>query len=75
MATASIPQVQTAATVPKLGGGVVFVHDYPVPKPGQNEVLAKVLYSGVCQSGMSDKTSSSADIYVNSSLIYFLSRS
>lgn len=46
-----IPQLQTAATVPKLGGGVKFVHDYPVPKAGQNEVLAKVLYSGVCQSG------------------------
>lgn len=47
----TIPEVQTAATVPKLGGGVQFVHDYPVPKPGNNEVLAKVLYTGVCQSG------------------------
>lgn len=47
----NIPKTQTAATVPKLGGGVVFVHDYPVPQPGHNEVLAKVLYSGVCQSG------------------------
>lgn len=27
-----------------------FVDDYPVPEPGQDEVLAKVLYSGVCQS-------------------------
>ncbi|KAJ6782349.1 hypothetical protein PWT90_08104 [Aphanocladium album] len=51
MATTEIPQVQTAATVPKLGGGVIFLHDYPAPKPGRNEVLAKVLYSGVCQSG------------------------
>lgn len=47
----TIPETQTAATVPKLGGGVKFVHDYPVPKCGQNEVLAKVLYTGVCQSG------------------------
>lgn len=48
----AIPETQTAATVPVLGGGVKFVHDYPVPKAGHNEVLAKVLYSGVCQSGM-----------------------
>ncbi|KAI3317281.1 alcohol dehydrogenase, partial [Xylariaceae sp. AK1471] len=47
-----IPTTQTAATVPKLGGGVKFVDDYPVPKPGHNEVLAKVLYSGVCQSDL-----------------------
>ncbi|OJD32197.1 alcohol dehydrogenase [Diplodia corticola] len=47
-----IPETQTAATVPKLGGGVRFVDDYPVPKPGQNEVLAKVLYTGVCQSDL-----------------------
>ncbi|KAK7702928.1 hypothetical protein SLS57_011122 [Botryosphaeria dothidea] len=48
----TIPETQTAATVPKLGGGVKFVHDYPVPKCGQNEVLAKVLYTGVCQSDL-----------------------
>jgi propanol-preferring alcohol dehydrogenase len=47
----NIPRTQTAATVPKLGGGVVFDHNYPVPQPKHNEVLAKVLYSGVCQSG------------------------
>lgn len=52
----NIPKTQTAATVPKLGGGVVFVHDYPVPQPGHNEVLAKVLYSGVCQSGKNEVT-------------------
>lgn len=46
-----IPKTQTAATVPKLGGGVKFVHDYPVPELKYNEVLAKVLYTGVCQSG------------------------
>ncbi|KAH8127069.1 alcohol dehydrogenase, propanol-preferring [Trichoderma asperellum] len=48
----AIPKTQTAATVPKLGGGVVFKHDYPVPQPGYNEVLAKILYSGVCQSDL-----------------------
>ena len=48
-----IPKTQLAATVPKQGGPVVFVEDYPVPTPGENEVLVKVLYSGVCQSGES----------------------
>ncbi|KAI1826374.1 alcohol dehydrogenase [Xylaria intraflava] len=48
----TIPTTQTAATVPKLGGGVKFVHDYPVPQAGHNEVLAKVLYTGVCQSDL-----------------------
>lgn len=54
---AAIPETQTAATVPVLGGGVKFVHDYPVPKAGHNEVLAKVLYSGVCQSGINTPSS------------------
>lgn len=48
---ATIPATQTAATVPSLGGGVVFDKSYPVPTPKNNEVLAKILYSGVCQSG------------------------
>ena len=47
----SIPEKQTVALVREQGGPVEFVHDYPVPKPGQDEVLAKVLYTGVCQSG------------------------
>jgi propanol-preferring alcohol dehydrogenase len=46
-----IPKTQTAALVRELGGPVEFVTDYPVPTPGRNEVLAKVLYTGVCQSG------------------------
>lgn len=46
-----IPKTQTAAIVRELGGKVEFQDDYPVPTPGQNEVLAKVLYTGVCQSG------------------------
>src|ERR1700722_5805498 len=42
----SIPQTQTAALVRELGGKIEFRTDYPVPKPGVNEVLVKVLYTG-----------------------------
>lgn len=48
----AIPKTQTATVVRSLGGPVEFVEDYPVPILNQNEVLCKVLYSGVCQSGM-----------------------
>jgi propanol-preferring alcohol dehydrogenase len=51
MVTMQIPQTQTVALVSELGGKVEFDDNYPVPVPGQNEVLAKVLYTGVCQSG------------------------
>ena len=37
--------------VEKLGGPVEIRTDWPVPRPKRNEVLAKILYSGVCQSG------------------------
>ena len=47
----SIPKTQLAATVPKQGGPVEFIEDYPVPQPEKDEVLVKVLYTGVCQSG------------------------
>lgn len=50
------PKVQTAAIVREIGGLVEFVDDYPVPQPGHNEVLAKVLYSGVCQSDLDTKS-------------------
>lgn len=46
-----IPKTQTVALVRQLGGPVEFVDDYPVQLPGQDEVLAKVLFTGVCQSG------------------------
>ena len=48
-----IPKTQLAATVPKQGTPikVEFVDDYPVPEPKREEVLVKVLYTGVCQSG------------------------
>lgn len=51
MASTGIPKTQTVALVRDLGGTVEFKTDYPVPMPGTNEVLAKVLYTGVCQSG------------------------
>ena len=47
----SIPKKQTVALVRELGGPVEFDSNYPVKLPGQDEVLAKVLYTGVCQSG------------------------
>lgn len=49
--TERIPKTQTVALVRSLGGPVEFDDNYPVPVPGQDEVLAKVLYAGVCQSG------------------------
>ena len=52
MPSIDIPEKQTVALVRELGGPVEFVDDYPVQKPGLDEVLAKVLYTGVCQSGV-----------------------
>jgi alcohol dehydrogenase, propanol-preferring len=46
-----IPRTQVAAVVPKQGGPVEFDENYPVPLPKNDEVLVKVLYTGVCQSG------------------------
>lgn len=54
MRSKPIPKTQTVALVRELGGPVVFQDDYPVPVPGEREVLAEVLYSGVCQSGAYD---------------------
>lgn len=51
MDSIDIPQTQTVVLVRSLGGEVEF-QDYPVPEPKSNEVRAKVLYAGVCQSGM-----------------------
>lgn len=53
MGSLDVPQTQTVALVRDLSGSVEFKTDYPVPIPGKNEVLAKVLYTGVCQSGKS----------------------
>ena len=56
MSPISIPEKQTVALVRELGGPVEFVDDYPVQKPGLDEVLAKVIYTGVFQSGMNQVT-------------------
>jgi len=56
-AVPSIPETQTVALVRKIGGEVEFRDDYPVPAPKKNEVLAKILYTGVCQSGMCSRSS------------------
>ncbi|KGO42965.1 Polyketide synthase, enoylreductase [Penicillium expansum] len=56
----NIPQTQTVALVHSLGGQVEFRTDYPVPIPGRNEVLAKVLYTGVCQSDLHTKSGTAA---------------
>ncbi|PYH45017.1 zinc-dependent alcohol dehydrogenase [Aspergillus saccharolyticus JOP 1030-1] len=58
--TLDIPQTQTVALVNELGGRVEFREDYPVPTPGHNEVLAKVLYTGVCQSDLHTKSGTAA---------------
>ncbi|KIX07239.1 uncharacterized protein Z518_01892 [Rhinocladiella mackenziei CBS 650.93] len=51
----SIPKIQTAAIVRKQGGPVEFDDNYPVTLPGADEVLVKVLYTGVCQSDLHTK--------------------
>ncbi|KAK5123568.1 hypothetical protein LTR85_002606 [Meristemomyces frigidus] len=60
MPSITIPAKQTVALVRNLGGPVEFVNDYPVPKPGQDEVLAKVLYTGVCQSDLHTRAGTAA---------------
>ncbi|KAH8657827.1 chaperonin 10-like protein [Xylariales sp. PMI_506] len=60
VAAIEIPSTQTAAVVPKLGGGVQFDHAYPVPTLKHNEVMAKVLYSGVCQSDLHTQAGTAA---------------
>lgn len=52
MSASSIPSTQTVGLVRTLGGPVEFIEDYPVQTPGPDEVLARVLYTGVCQSGI-----------------------
>ncbi|OJJ45513.1 hypothetical protein ASPZODRAFT_621519 [Penicilliopsis zonata CBS 506.65] len=55
-----IPTTQTVALVRELGGKVEFKTDYPVPVPGKREVLAKILYTGVCQSDLHTKSGTAA---------------
>ncbi|KAH8704972.1 putative alcohol dehydrogenase [Talaromyces proteolyticus] len=56
----SIPATQTVALVRELGGPVEFVDNYAIPTPGNKEVLAKVLYTGVCQSDLHTKSGTAA---------------
>ena len=49
--TVSIPETQRVALIREQAGPIEFVGDYPVPTLRPDEVLAKVLYTGVCQSG------------------------
>ncbi|ETN47145.1 uncharacterized protein HMPREF1541_01336 [Cyphellophora europaea CBS 101466] len=51
-ASGLIPKTQRAWTVPRQGGDVVLDENYPVPTPGEGQVLVKVLYTGVCQSDL-----------------------
>ncbi|KAK4507026.1 hypothetical protein PRZ48_000760 [Zasmidium cellare] len=60
MPSITIPTHQTVALVRSLGGPVEFVDDYPVKTPGQDEVLAKVLYTGVCQSDLHTRAGTAA---------------
>lgn len=50
----STPQTQIAAVLPKAGPSpVAEVHistDHPVPGPGNEDILVKLEYSGVCHS-------------------------
>ncbi|KAK8866190.1 hypothetical protein IAR55_001341 [Kwoniella newhampshirensis] len=56
----SLPSTQKAAVIRHQTGPVEFVTDYPVPKVGRDEVLAKVLYTGVCQSDLHTKNGTAA---------------
>ncbi|KAJ9616765.1 hypothetical protein H2200_000484 [Cladophialophora chaetospira] len=55
MSGEDIPKTQTAAIVRKQGGPVEFDDNYPVTLPGDDEILVKVLYTGVCQSDLHTK--------------------
>ncbi|KAL2435099.1 Alcohol dehydrogenase 2 [Exophiala dermatitidis] len=55
MSELTIPKTQTAAIVRQQGGPVEFDDNYPVTLPKEDEVLVKVLYTGVCQSDLHTK--------------------
>ncbi|OAL39884.1 hypothetical protein AYO20_00796 [Fonsecaea nubica] len=63
MAVNSIPKTQTAAIVREQGGPVEFDDNYPVTLPNNDEILVKILYTGVCQSDLHTKagTATGAD--------------
>ena len=45
-----IPEKQWAQVIEKTGGPSVY-KEIPVPKPGPDEVLVNIKYSGVCHTG------------------------
>ena len=51
--TSVIPKYQAVglSRAQDKGTKVEIVHDYPVPEINDREILAKVLYSGVCLTG------------------------
>ncbi|KAI2623935.1 alcohol dehydrogenase [Hypomontagnella submonticulosa] len=51
MSSAEIPSEQWAQVVEKTGGPVVY-KKIPVPKPGPDEVLINIKYSGVCHTDL-----------------------
>lgn len=59
----AIPKTQTAAVVRVQGGPVEFDDNYPVTLPSTDEVLVKVLYTGVCQSGLLRCAARSSQLY------------
>ncbi|CAD6575237.1 MAG: hypothetical protein TREMPRED_001338, partial [Tremellales sp. Tagirdzhanova-0007] len=58
--TVSIPETQRVALIREQAGPIEFVGDYPVPTLRPDEVLAKVLYTGVCQSDLHTKNGTAA---------------
>ncbi|EED14622.1 alcohol dehydrogenase, putative [Talaromyces stipitatus ATCC 10500] len=49
--TMSLPELQWAQVAEKTGGPLVY-KQIPVPKPGPDEVLVKIRYSGVCHTDL-----------------------
>lgn len=47
----SVPEVQWAQVAEKVGGPLVY-KQIPVPKPGPDEILVKMRYSGVCHTDL-----------------------
>lgn len=51
MSSYQIPEKQWAQVLEKDGGNFVY-KQIPVPKPGSDEILVKILYSGVCHTDL-----------------------
>jgi alcohol dehydrogenase, propanol-preferring len=47
----SVPEVQWAQVAEKIGGPLVY-KQIPVPKPGPDQILVKIRYSGVCHTDL-----------------------